>query len=179
MNKKTKAVAIELSETAADVLNMTRFKSGATLFDSAVIARREPSQSTNELLKILSVDFSHERTEAAALLQRLRDDSGVADWRRYVVENPPSADVLLFLLIAHQRDIGLAAKKLTSSKAKKSAFAGHSKPGRSHEKQKNIRDAWASGKYSSREVCAEQECAALGMSFSAARRALRNIPQPT
>ena len=56
--------------------------------------------------------------------------------------------------------------------------ARHNKPGGSREKQKKIRDAWASGKYSSRDLCAEQECAGLGMSISAARKALRNTPAP-
>lgn len=41
-----------------------------------------------------------------------------------------------------------------------------------------IRSAWASGKYSSRALCAEQEAAALGISFDTARRALRNTPDP-
>jgi hypothetical protein len=45
-------------------------------------------------------------------------------------------------------------------------------------KREAIRGAWASGKYSSRDICAEQECAALGMSFCSARKALRNTPEP-
>lgn len=54
----------------------------------------------------------------------------------------------------------------------------HSRPGGSREKRQQIREIWKSGKYSSRDICAEQECAALGMSFSAARKALRNTPDP-
>jgi len=46
-------------------------------------------------------------------------------------------------------------------------------------KRQEIREIWASGKYSARDVCAEQECAALGMSFSTARKALRGTPDPT
>ncbi len=71
------------------------------------------------------------------------------------------------------------AISLRSKKAKKAADALHSKPGGTRDKQKEIRDAWQSGKYSSRDVCAEQECAHLGMSFSAARKALRNVPMTT
>ena len=55
------------------------------------------------------------------------------------------------------------------AKAEKSGFA---------ENKAAIKAAWASGKYSSRDVCAEQEAAALGMSFSIARKALRNTPDP-
>lgn len=55
----------------------------------------------------------------------------------------------------------------------------HSKPGGSRDRQQQMRALWASGKYSSRDICAEQECAALGMSFSSARKALRGTPNPT
>jgi hypothetical protein len=65
-----------------------------------------------------------------------------------------------------------------SNKAKQMANARHNKPGGSREKQNLIRKKWASGKYSSRDICAEQECADLGMSFSTARKALRNMPNP-
>ena len=41
-----------------------------------------------------------------------------------------------------------------------------------------IRAAWASGKYSSRMICAEQEAAAMGISVDTARKALRNTPDP-
>lgn len=62
--------------------------------------------------------------------------------------------------------------------ARKAANARHNKPGGSRDKQKQIREMWATGKYSSRNICAEEECAALGMSYSAARNALKNIPDP-
>lgn len=62
--------------------------------------------------------------------------------------------------------------------ARKAADARHDQPGGSRDKQRQILESWASGKYSSKDVCAEQECGALGMSFSAARRALKNAPKP-
>lgn len=62
--------------------------------------------------------------------------------------------------------------------ARRAANALHNKPGGSREKVRRIRAAWASGRFSNRDVCAEQECAGLGMSFSAARRALRKQPSP-
>jgi hypothetical protein len=61
---------------------------------------------------------------------------------------------------------------------KAAANARHNRPGGSRDKQRQIREIWATGKYSSRDFCAEEECAALGMSFSAARKALRNSPKP-
>ena len=54
--------------------------------------------------------------------------------------------------------------------AKAAANARHNQPGGSRDKQRQIREIWATGKYSSRDICAEEECAALGMSFSAARK---------
>lgn len=65
-----------------------------------------------------------------------------------------------------------------TSIARRIANARHDKPGGSREKQQKIREIWASGKFSSRDICAEQECAALEMSFSTARKALRNTPTP-
>ncbi len=64
-----------------------------------------------------------------------------------------------------------------SQAARHAANEKHEKNG-NRAKQDAIRLAWASGNFKSRDVCAEQECAALGMSFSAARKALRNTPDP-
>jgi len=63
--------------------------------------------------------------------------------------------------------------------ARKAADVRHDLPGGSRDKHQQIRDIWATGKYSSRDICAEEECAALDMSFSTARKALRNTPKPT
>lgn len=57
--------------------------------------------------------------------------------------------------------------------------ARHNKPNGARAKQEAIRQIWASGKYSSRDICAEQECAGLGMSFASARKALINQPNKT
>lgn len=63
-------------------------------------------------------------------------------------------------------------------RGKSSAEALHNKPGGSRDKQTQIRNIWATGKYSSRDLCVEQECTSLGMPFSTARKALRNTPDP-
>lgn len=62
--------------------------------------------------------------------------------------------------------------------ARRAANARHDQPGGSRSKQEAIRAMWASGKFTSRDRCAEEECAALGMSFAAARKALRNTRDP-
>jgi hypothetical protein len=63
--------------------------------------------------------------------------------------------------------------------AKSGAEALHGKLGGSRDKRDAIRKAWASGKYSSRDICAEQECASLDMSFATARKHLRKTPDPS
>lgn len=74
---------------------------------------------------------------------------------------------------------GMEVSKTKASKiAKAAAKARHSKPGSSLDKQAAIRAIWATGKYANRDLCAEQECAALGMAFGTARRALRGTPDP-
>jgi hypothetical protein len=73
-------------------------------------------------------------------------------------------------------EIGSAAWRV--QRARNAANSRHERPGGSRDKAKRIREAWASGKYSSRDLCAEQECAAQAMSFSSARKALVNTPDP-
>lgn len=65
-----------------------------------------------------------------------------------------------------------------SKRGRAAANSLHDKPGGTRAKRDAIRAIWASGKYKSRGICAEQECAALDMSFDAARKALRNTPKP-
>jgi len=74
------------------------------------------------------------------------------------------------------RETEIAREHAASAKAAAAADARHGAPGGSRAKQEAIRQAWASGKYTNRDRCAEEECGALGMSFSAARKALRNTP---
>lgn len=60
----------------------------------------------------------------------------------------------------------------------KSSFGGRGKAQKYVISKVEIQKIWASGKYKSRDLCAEQECAALKLSFSTARKALRNTPDP-
>jgi hypothetical protein len=62
--------------------------------------------------------------------------------------------------------------------AKHAAETRHNKPGGSRDKTAQIQAIWASGKYDSRDRCAEEEARALGMSISTARRKLQNTPEP-
>lgn len=64
-------------------------------------------------------------------------------------------------------------------RAKQAVEAKHNKPNGSREKRDKLRAIWASGKYSSRQRCAEEEYDSLGMSFDTARKALQGQPDPT
>jgi len=77
-----------------------------------------------------------------------------------------------------QKRLKKSGEKKIRYRVSKAANALHDKPGGSRSKANAIREIWASGKYSSRDLCAQEECDHLGMSLSAARKALRNTPAP-
>ena len=80
-----------------------------------------------------------------------RDFAGVAEWHVRKVES----------LLTQSSDRGKAA-----------ADARHDRPGGSRDKRQAMLDIWASGKYTVRNICAEEECAGVGLSFSKARKHL-------
>lgn len=69
--------------------------------------------------------------------------------------------------------------ELNSKGAKHAADMRHSKPGGSRDKRAKICSVWASGKYTNRDICAEQEGEHLGFgSFKTARNALKGTDDP-
>ena len=73
----------------------------------------------------------------------------------------------------------LGSAKWRKANAQSAANARHDKPGGSRDKKRQLQEIWASGKYTSRDICAEEECAGMGMSYTTARRALINTPEPS
>lgn len=69
--------------------------------------------------------------------------------------------------------------KKASNRGKTAADARHDKVGGSRSKAEEMRLRWASGRFPSRDYCAEEECAAVGLSYSTARKALRGTPDPS
>ena len=116
-------------------------------------------------------------------------DCVMRDLRNSVEKNSTKNEALLDIALAAQslcnwiaggNRISIDRMKLAATeRARKAANALHNKPDGTRAKVKKIRELWASGKFKSRDICAEQECAALEMSWSAARKALRNTPKPT
>ncbi|WP_155755164.1 hypothetical protein [Burkholderia stagnalis] len=74
---------------------------------------------------------------------------------------------------------GSDIRRLLSMQGKKRADALHNKPGGSREKRSKLMSEWATGTYATRDECAEKAGRKLGMSFSTARKALRNTPDPS
>ena len=102
----------------------------------------------------------------------------VFSWMGMALQGREYEEILTNSLSKHATLL-VEMRKKRQSDAKAAANALHNKPGGSRSKQAAIRIAWQSGKYVSRDVCAEQECAHLDMSFSAARKALRNVQKTT
>jgi hypothetical protein len=75
------------------------------------------------------------------------------------------------------------SEKIRAEEASKRALAAaqarHGKAGGSWELARKIREAWASGKFSSRAACAEQEWEAIGFAtMQTARDKLQGMPDP-
>ena|GEM_PF-4266767 len=92
---------------------------------------------------------------------------------RHYLKEAPSL-VILEAAIAVVR----ALQVIASDKGKQDVMKRHASPGGSHDMAAEMRKVWASGKYGSRDKCAEGEHARLGISFNQARNALINAPAP-
>nr|WP_298168320.1 hypothetical protein [uncultured Pseudomonas sp.] len=73
-----------------------------------------------------------------------------------------------------------AVKNKISLNAAKAAHTRHSKPDGAKALKQKIQAIWATGKYSSRDTCAEEEYSAVGYrTLTTARKALRGTPDPS
>lgn len=77
-----------------------------------------------------------------------------------------------------QKEPEVGSPEWRSQNARNAANKLHDQPGGSRDKRRQMLAIWATGKYTAKDICAEQECAALDMSFTAARNALINAPKP-
>jgi hypothetical protein len=69
-----------------------------------------------------------------------------------------------------------AIKTLNSARGKNAADKGHAK---NRERKQEIKEIWATGKYTTRDICAEEEYEGLGYkTFGTARKALQGTPDP-
>ena len=121
-------------------------------------------------LREMIADWSKVKDEALMLLDMLHKSDGFDDIKNYIKNNPPSAHLIIHLLLQHEKQ---AESELRKNKAR---FAAHKKHEKTNLAKERIKEIWLSGKYTSRDICAEQEAARLEISFSTARKALRNTP---
>lgn len=93
----------------------------------------------------------------------------------YIRKNPPSPEAIAKLAF-------YAYDYLTSERASNlgtiAADMRHDQPSGSRDKRERIREFWATGRYKSRNQCAEKCAEKIGMSIETARKALRNTPDP-
>lgn len=150
--------------------------SGHTFDELPVRSVVEVDVRISEMAKRVREDMQQRIVEgekrADIILKALLGDKTIYG-RELVIQNNV-VDVYTLVSIVNK-----ALKMNASEQGKLAANILHSRPGGSREKQEKIRQIWATGKFSSRDKCAIQECDALGMSYEAARRALRNTPDPT
>jgi hypothetical protein len=69
-------------------------------------------------------------------------------------------------------------RAVRSQIARTASNVHHDKPGGSREKRALIRAQWATGKFTTRVDCADQESGAIKMSYGTAIKALQNEPEP-
>lgn len=109
--------------------------------------------------------------EAENLHIAFQHASDMKEWKKYLQDHPPSPEALAVLML-------VAVGEANKSRSKKAADKGHERPDGSRDKKKQIREIWASGKYITKVLCAEEEYVSLEVSFDKARRDLRNLPDP-
>lgn len=136
----------------------------------------DPSKFCSVIRDVNSHFKSHEAVEAAICL------AGAAlAIRLYRLDEMDAALEATFVITELASSVSswkLGSQHAISKNSKKAADARHNKKGGSRDVAQQIKALWASGKYSSRDLCAEQECAAFDLMYASARDHLKNTPDP-
>jgi hypothetical protein len=144
-----------------------------TLEKLARRANAEVQHSISQVKAIMQDGFAQHkawRAEAERLLLGVDGQNDPYEIRQYIRDNPPSPEAIAYLVFAAQ-------EKFRQENAKK---GGDAKAAKLEMPTENLRQAWASGKYENRDVCAEQEYSGLGFSsFKTARNKLIGTPDPS
>lgn len=92
----------------------------------------------------------------------------------YFKDHPPSPRVIYLLMVKAQESVTGKASS-SGGKGKAAKIAAQKK-----EPIEKLREVWATGKYTTRDICAEQEYSELGFkSLGIARDALTRTPDPS
>ena len=122
------------------------------------------------LKDIVSINHQYNNDDADVALEELVIQLDINKLNAITTQNKP---MIMLDQFVQQR---LATER--KIKAKKAANARHRQPGGSHEKKQELLGQWASGKYRSRNQCAEKVAPQIGLSCSTARKLLANVPDP-
>ncbi len=98
-------------------------------------------------------------------LPKISDPNSLLKLDEYLILNPIDTKTLITVMCDFANEID-KLKSLDMLRKKNHRFL---------LKKDAIIKLWKSGKYTSKDICAEQECANLVLSFSTARKYLRNI----
>ena len=170
MEPITPTTTLDDDEIAEELRPKLAAKTKAQLIEMLVASAIETQRMRIEL-RCTELDLTDARAGALTAAQMLAhkcDPLTLASLIESEYGNPFLASIL--------RDTASAARKATG---KKGADKVHNKPNGNRAKKEELIRIWLSGKYSSRQICADQEHKAIGMALTTARKALQGTPNPT
>lgn len=177
MSKIDSKLRVERKSEALELIN--------TLLDK-FLEGQDPVESLVNLLAEAWVDIGYQEEEIEELISLNNEAVSALQAFSFTNDSIEGAnEIQTYLLRLLEENDNSAARKLNeglqlirSAKARNAALVRANKPGGSVETREELCKIWASGKYDSRNRCAEEECAALGISFTTARKALIGTPDP-
>lgn len=126
-------------------------------------------------------DYLIESMDSVSYGEHLREKEWLISYSKKVGEKKLTEEIQKqkeehIELIKHYRN--LDKERITNKLSEQGRKGANKKHTRTNMAKQEIVKIWASGKYTSRDECAEQESGYLNISLSTARRALRNTPEP-
>jgi len=122
-------------------------------------------------------DYLIESMDAVSYAEHLREKEWLIFYSKKVGEK-----ALIEVLQKQKEELGEWKKQNKEQLTKKLSEQGKKGADKKHERTNKAKQEligiWATGRYKSRDECAEQECSHLNISLSTARKALINTPEP-
>ncbi len=142
---------------------------------------RIPDKTTTALKKRLDLEHTLAHVSITNTARQAHEKLSISI-EEYLLTHRPS-ELNNNIKIEHEDDIQdqgpeVGSPEWRQKNAREAANARHDQPGGSRDKQRKIRELWATGKYRSRSECAETEHERLGMALTTAIDALKNTPKP-
>jgi hypothetical protein len=128
-------------------------------------------------LVMIGAELHRARERAKEIMAMIdNDEHSLGDFYNL---DPVDGFTVLEILVLSNNNIQEKASRIISDQrsilGKKGARGRHA---RDADKRRQIQAKWAEGNFSTRNRCAEEEFAALGMSYETARKALKGQPDP-